>query len=253
MSEELVVLDASAAVAAEVAERLVVLLSSRQDAGEVPSVVLTGGTIAAKIHSAVRTVRGAELVDWSRVDVWFGDERFLPAGHADRNETQARDALLDAVPLDPARVHAMPADQGPSGTGEGAEVAARATEAAAEHAADVRQAASAGFDLVMLGLGPDGHVASLFPGHETLQVDQLGVLTEPDSPKPPPVRLSMTLPTLRTGREVWFVVSGEDKADAVRRARAGDDVATTPGAGVRGVDATRWFADSAAASLLDVR
>ncbi len=250
MTEELVVLDASAALAAEVAERLVVLLSTRQDAGEVPSVVLTGGTIAGRIHAAVRTVRGAELVDWSRVDVWFGDERFLPAGHADRNETQAREALLDTFPLDPARVHTMPADPDPAGTGTGSEVAARATTAAAEHAAEVGPAAAGGFDLVMLGLGPDGHVASLFPGHDSLQVGQLGVLAEPDSPKPPPVRLSMTLPTLRTGREVWFVVSGEDKADAVRLARAGKDVVTTPGAGVRGADATRWFVDSAAASLV---
>jgi 6-phosphogluconolactonase len=130
-------------------------------------------------------------------------------------------------------------------------VVARARAAAAEHAADVQPAASNGFALVMLGLGPDGHVASLFPGHESLLIEKLGVLAEPDSPKPPPVRLSMTMPTLRTAGEVWFVVSGEDKADAVRRARSGDDVTTTPGAGVRGVDATRWFLDAAAASGLD--
>ena len=251
MSDELVVCDSSDALAAEVAERLVVLLSSRQDLGEVPSIVLTGGTIAARIHAAVVTVRGVELVDWSRVDVWFGDERFLPAGHADRNETQARDALLDSVALDPARVHAMPADPDSSAAGEGPEVAARAQAAAAEHAAAVRPAATEGFDLVMLGLGPDGHVASLFPGRDSLLVEELGVLAEADSPKPPPVRLSMTLPTLRTVSEVWFVVSGEDKADAVRRARAGADVMNTPGAGVRGVDATRWFLDTAAASSLD--
>jgi 6-phosphogluconolactonase len=103
----------------------------------------------------------------------------------------------------------------------------------------------------MLGLGPDAHVASLFPGRDSLLVEELGVLAEVDSPKPPPVRLSMTLPTLRTASEVWFVVSGEDKADAVGRARAGTDVMNTPGAGVRGVDATRWFVDTAAASSLD--
>lgn len=251
MSDELVVLESPEALAAEVAERLVVLLSSRQDLGEAPSVVLTGGTIAARIHAAVLAVRGVELVDWSLVDVWFGDERFLPTGHGDRNETQARNALLDSVALDPVRVHAMPADPDPSGVGEGPEAVARAQVAAAEHAAEVQPAAAAGFDVVMLGLGPDGHVASLFPGHESLQVDGLGVLAEPDSPKPPPVRLSMTMPTLRTAREVWFVVSGEDKADAVRRARSAADVSTTPGAGVRGVDATRWFVDTAAASQLD--
>lgn len=251
MSDELVVLDSPDALAAEVAERLVVLLSSRQDLGEVPSVVLTGGTIAARIHAAVLTVRGVELVDWPLVDVWFGDERFLPTGHADRNETQAREALLDSVALDPARMHAMPADPDPSGSGSGPEVAARARVAAAEHSAEVQPAAAKQFDLVMLGLGPDGHVASLFPGHESLHVNEVGVLAEPDSPKPPPVRLSMTLPALCTAREVWFVVSGEDKADAVRRARSGADVTTTPGAGVRGVDATRWFVDTGAASSLN--
>ncbi len=250
MSDELVVLESPDALSAEVAERLVVLLSSRQDLGEVPSVVLTGGTIAARIHAAVLTVRGVELVDWSLVDVWFGDERFLPTGHGDRNETQARDALLDSVALDPARVHAMPADPEPSGSGQGADVVSRAQVAAAEHSAEVQPAAGKSFDLVMLGLGPDGHVASLFPGHESLHIGEIGVLAEPDSPKPPPVRLSMTLPTLRTAREVWFVVSGEDKADAVRRARSGADVTTTPGAGVRGTDATRWFVDTAAASSL---
>lgn len=251
MSDELVVLESPDALAAEVAERLVVVLSSRQDLGEVPSVVLTGGTIAARIHAAVLTVRGVELVDWSLVDVWFGDERFLPTGHADRNETQAREALLDSVALDPARVHAMPADPDPSGSGSGPEVAARAQVAAAGHSAEVQAAAAKRFDLVMLGLGPDGHVASLFPGHESLHGNGVGVLAEPDSPKPPPVRLSMTLPALCTAREVWFVVSGEDKADAVQRARSGDDVSTTPGAGVRGTDATRWFVDSAAAARLD--
>ena len=251
MSDELVVLESPDALAAEVAERLVVLLSSRQDLGEVPSVVLTGGTIAARIHAAVLTVRGVELVDWSLVEVWFGDERFLPAGAGERNETQARDALLDSVALDPARVHAMPADPDPTGAAQGPDVVARAQVAAEQHAAEVKSAAADGFDLVMLGLGPDGHVASLFPGHESLNVDEAGVVAEPDSPKPPPVRLSMTMPALRTAREVWFVVSGADKADAVRRARAGADVTTTPGAGVRGMDATRWFVDTAAASSLD--
>lgn len=250
MSDDLVVPDSPEALAADVAERLVALVLRRQGEGAVPSVVLTGGTIAAKIHAAVLTAPGVEEVDWSRVEVWWGDERFLPAGHADRNETQAREALLDHVDVDPARVHPMPADPDPDGNGEGPEVAARADAAAPGHAARMRPAAEAGFDLVMLGLGPDGHVASLFPGHSTLLVDRIDVVAEHSSPKPPPVRLSMTMPALRRGREAWFVVTGEDKADAVCHARTGDDVTRTPGAGVRGVDATVWFVDRAAASAL---
>lgn len=250
MSEDLVVHDSPDALAADVAERLVGLLRRRQDEGVVPSIVLTGGTIAVKIHAAVRTAPGADGIDWSRVEVWWGDERFLPSGDADRNETQAREALLDHVDVDPARIHPMPADPDPDGDGAGPEVAARADTAAPGHAARVRPAAEAGFDLVMLGLGPDGHVASLFPGHSTLRADRIDVVAEHSSPKPPPVRLSMTMPALRTGREVWFVVTSEDKAEAVRRARSGDDVVRTPGAGVQGVEATRWFVDRAAASAL---
>lgn len=249
MSDDLVVYDSADELAGAVAALVVGLLRRRQDEGAVPSVVLTGGTIANTIHAAVRESPSAGAVDWSRVDVWWGDERFLPLGVPDRNETQAREELLDHIDVDPARVHAMPPDPDPAGTGEGPEAAARADQAAAEHAADVRPAAEVGFDLVMLGLGPDGHVASLFPGHDTLMVGAIDVVAEHDSPKPPPVRLSMTMPALLTGREVWFVVSGEDKADAVRRARSGDT--GVPGAAVRGVSATRWFVDRAAASGLE--
>ncbi len=250
MTDDLVAHDSPDALAADVAERLVALVRDRQAEGAVPSVVLTGGTIAAKIHAAVLDAPGVDDVDWSRVEVWWGDERFLPSGDAERNETQARDALLDHVDLDPARVHPMPADPDPSGAGEGPEAAGRAVEAATAHAAEVRPAADTGFDLVMLGLGPDGHVASLFPGHDTLHIGAIDVVVEPDSPKPPPVRLSMTMPALLTGREVWFVVTGEDKADAVARAYAGGDVSQTPGAGARGVSVTRWFVDRAAAAEL---
>ena len=116
MSEASVAVHADADLLAQaVAARLLVrLLDAQADRGEA-SVVLTGGRIAAAVYRAVRDAPARDAVDWSRVDVWWGDERFLPAGDPDRNETQARAALLDALPLDPARVHPMPASDGPAG------------------------------------------------------------------------------------------------------------------------------------------
>ena len=116
MSETVVVVVPDADIlASTVAARLVVRIIDAQAVHGAASVVLTGGRIAAKVLRAVRELPAAAAIDWSRVDLWWGDERFLPSGDPDRNETQAREALLDALPLDPARVHAMPASDGPDG------------------------------------------------------------------------------------------------------------------------------------------
>jgi 6-phosphogluconolactonase len=103
----------------------------------------------------------------------------------------------------------------------------------------------------MLGVGPDGHVASLFPGHPSLDVDDAIALGETESPKPPPERISLTFAALNRSREVWFLVSGAEKAHAVRRGLADSgDVHETPARGVHGRVSTLWFLDEAAASLL---
>ena len=229
-------------LAQAVAERLVVLLTDVQGRGRVPSVALTGGSIAQKIHRAVLDTPGQGEVDWSRVDFWFGDERYVAADDPDRNAVQAREALLDHLPVDPARVHEMPASDA------GLESLTAAAEAYGD---EVRRHGSGLFDLVMLGVGPDGHVASLFPGQPTLDVDDTIAVAVPDSPKPPPERISLTFGALNRAREVWFVVSGEAKAGAAAQAIAGAPVHEIPAAGVRGHEQTLWFLDEGAAGELN--
>lgn len=247
MTSATVVVHRSADLLAEsVCARLVTALVDVQASGRVPAWVLTGGTIADRVHRAVAASPARDAVDWSRVDLWWGDERFVPAGDEERNETQARAALLDRVPVDPARVHAMPAAD--HGVDPELAAASYADELATAAGAEGGNGAPT-FDVLMLGVGPDGHVASLFPGMPALYDDR-PVVAVRDAPKPPPTRLTLTLSTLGRAREVWFIASGEEKAAAVRRALSGSDVATTPAAGPRGLQRTVWLLDEAAASHL---
>ncbi|MDG4805167.1 6-phosphogluconolactonase [Micromonospora sp. WMMD1120] len=251
MSEASVAVHADADLLAQaVAARLLVkLLDAQSDRGEA-SVVLTGGRVAAAVYRAVAALPARDAVDWSRVDVWWGDERFLPAGDPDRNETQARSALLDVVPLDPARVHPMPASDGPAG--DDPEVAAAA------YADELLRAAGPGhgtlphFDVLMLGVGEDGHVASVFPEHP-VHYDTRPCSAVRGSPKPPPTRTTLTLPAINTAEEVWLVAAGADKAHAVGMALAGAGPVQLPAAGVHGVARTRWLLDRAAATDVPAR
>jgi 6-phosphogluconolactonase len=232
------------ALAAAVAGRLVVRLAAVQAAGRTPAVALTGGTIAVKIHeSVVAASEGHEDVDWSRVDFWWGDERYVPADDDQRNAKQAWDAMLSHLDVSPGRVHEMPSSDGPYDS---------VHDAAAAYADQVRSRGTGRFDVVMLGVGPDGHVASLFPGSKELDVEDTIAVGVTDSPKPPPERISLTLPALSRAGDVWFVVSGSEKAEAVEKALAagddGPDVHDIPAAGVHGEDATVWFLDEDAAS-----
>jgi 6-phosphogluconolactonase len=246
VSETSVIVHSDADVLAHaVAARLVVaLIDAQADRGSA-SWVLTGGRIAGAVHRAVRDLPASDAVDWSRVDVWWGDERFLPAGHPDRNETQAREQILDALKVPAARVHAMPPSDGPDGNDPEA--------AAARYAQELARAARPGtaplphFDVLMLGVGEDGHVASVFPEHP-VAYETRPVSAVRGSPKPPPVRITLTLPTINTADEVWLVAAGPDKAGAVGMALAGAGPVQLPAAGVHGVNRTIWQLDSAAAT-----
>jgi 6-phosphogluconolactonase len=226
-----------------VATRLVERLVALQGDGRVPSIVLTGGTIANQVHRAVLSVPAHRSVDWSRVEVWYGDERFVPADDGDRNALQARQALLSALPLEPHLVHEMPAAGGEFGDDVDAAAAAYGAEILRVLGDEPR------FDVLMLGVGPDGHCASLFPGHEAVTAPGVAVAVR-HSPKPPPTRISLCMDTLGRADEVWFLASGDGKAQAVHDALTSDDVVAVPASGPKGRDRTLWFLDADAASQL---
>lgn len=227
-------------LAGTIAARLLTRLAEIQATGRTPSVALTGGTIADAIHREIGRRAADSDVDWHDVDVYWGDERFVPPDDPDRNALQAKTAFLDAVGTDPARVHEMPA--------AGGELDLDA--AAAAYSETVRSHGTGRFDVLMLGIGPDGHVASLFPGFSQLDVDDRIAVGVTDSPKPPPERITLTFGALNRSGAVWFVVSGDAKADAVSRALGGADLHQVPATGVRGEDETVWFLDEPAASRL---
>jgi 6-phosphogluconolactonase len=235
-------------LAQAVCARLITSFVDVQSTGRVPHWVLTGGGIADRIHQAIASSPARGAVDWSRVEFWWGDERFVPKGDAERNETQARTALLDHLAIDPSRVHPVAASD---------ECDDDPDRAADEYAAQLRAAAAPEdrggvptFDVLMLGMGPDGHVASLFPERPALYEEDRTVVAVRQSPKPPPTRVSLTMPALDRAREVWFVVSGEEKAKAAHLALSGAGVVQIPAAGPRGLQRTIWFLDRASASAL---
>ncbi|GAA1791488.1 6-phosphogluconolactonase [Luedemannella flava] len=245
MSQTSVVVHPDAdAMAQATAARLIVRLIDAQSHRGTASVVLTGGRGAAAIYAAVRDSPARDAVDWSKVDLWWGDERFLPSGDPERNETQARAALLDAVPLDPARVHPMPASDGPDGDDPEA--------AAGRYSDELALAGRAGspslppFDLVLLGVGEDGHIASVFPEHPAAY-DTRTVTAVRGAPKPPPVRITLTQVAINTATEVWLIAAGAGKAGAVGLAMAGGGPVQLPAAGVQGLERTLWLLDREAA------
>lgn len=233
-------------LAAATAGRLLAAIADAQAARGVAHVALTGGTIGGKTLAAVADSPARDAVDWRRVHVWWSDERFLPAGDPERNATQAQQALLDSLDLDPATVHLPPAADGPDGDDLDA--------AAARYAAELLQhgdgAEVPAFDVLLLGMGPDGHVASLFPQHPGLGRDDSSVVGVRESPKPPPLRVSFTFGAIARARQVWLVAAGAEKAAAVARGVAAGDVSETPAAGVFGTDRTLWLVDEAAAADL---
>jgi 6-phosphogluconolactonase len=235
-------------LAKAVAARLVTKLVDAQAATGGGSLVLTGGGIGIAVLAELGAAPARDAVDWRRLDIWWGDERFKPSGDPERNDTGAREALLRHLDYDPARVHAMAGPDGPDGPDPEA--------AAARYAAELSAAARPedhgpvpSFDVLLLGIGPEGHVASLFPGMPALYDDR-PVVAVRGAPKPPPVRLSLTLPAIRRAREVWIIAAGAEKAGAVRLALSGVGPVQVPAAGARGLMRTLFLLDRAAASRL---
>ncbi|MER7502497.1 6-phosphogluconolactonase [Nonomuraea pusilla] len=233
-------------LAKAVAARIITRLVDVQSATGSASLVLTGGSVGIATLAAIADTPARDAVDWRRLDIWWGDERFLPTGDPERNETGARKALLDHVDLDPARVHVM----------RGPDSGMTAEESADAYAAELRAASRPedhgpvpAFDVMLLGMGPDAHVASLFPGLPALY-DTRPVVAVHGSPKPPPTRISLTLPAIQAAREVWVVAAGEEKSGAVRLALSDSGPVQVPAAGARGRGRTLFLLDRAAATKI---
>ncbi|MBK1788188.1 6-phosphogluconolactonase [Prauserella cavernicola] len=236
-------------LAAACAARLVTKIVDTQAAKGSASVVLTGGGTGIAILEQLRTSPARDAIDWSRLDLYWGDERFVPADDPERNEKQAREALLDHVPVDPARVHAMAASDGEFGDDPDAAAAAYA-EVLAANAAPEDHGDVPTFDVMLLGLGGEGHTASIFPESPAAYENERSVVAVRNCPKPPPTRVSLTFRAIRSAAEVWLVTTGEAKADAVALAMSGAGEVQLPVAGARGRRRTLWLLDTTAASKL---
>jgi 6-phosphogluconolactonase len=246
---ELVVAEDAPALAAAVARRTLDTLAAAQAARGRAVLALTAGSILEAVWQALADSPDADRVDWSRIDVCWADERFVPADSADRNDLPAGRLLFGQQPFSAARQLSMPASDGPEPDLDAAALLY------AEQLAELRRPDdSAGelpdFDLVLLGVGPDGHCASLFPNHPGVFVEGELVIGVRNSPKPPPDRLSFTFDTLNRAVQIWFVVAGGGKADAVALAHSGASREQVPSAGPKGRQRTLWLVDKAAAAGL---
>lgn len=225
----------AADVSRVVAERLLARMIDLQGKQDTVHICLTGGNAANAMYEELATlVEGSEL-DASRLQLWWGDERFIPATDPERNSQQAISRLARTVSIKSADTHMMAAKDGRKDS----------HESAAEYEAELGDTS---FDITLLGIGEDGHVASIFPNHPSFEVTGRAVIGVEDSPKEPTERISLTIPTLNRADEVWMMATGEAKAAAVARSLSGDE--SVPGAHVQGRVATYWFLDAGAAAGL---
>lgn len=192
------------------------------------TLALTGGSAAKALYPRLSRAR----VDWTKTHVYFGDERCVPPDDAESNFKLAHDVFLAPAGIPAANVHRIHGEAPPA-------------DAAAEYARALPV-----LDVVHLGLGPDGHVCSLFPGHALLAESTARVASLTDSPKPPPARVTLTRVALREARALWFLVTGDSKRDVVH-AVLNDSASPLPSAlAMREAQSCTWFLDAAAASRL---
>jgi 6-phosphogluconolactonase len=199
---------------------------------QVVHVVLTGGTVGIKtLEQLAPLLAGKNL---SNLQLWWGDERFVAEDSPDRNFVQAKNALVSKILIPETNLHPFPAAGSLS-----------LSEAASTFESHLQSVAPR-FDIVLLGMGPDAHVASLFPDSDAPSYGE-NVVAESNSPKPPSQRLSLSYTALSSATEVWFLVAGTDKADAVNRVFRGEDL---PASKVTGKKITRWYLDADAAARI---
>ena len=217
-------------------------LSTLVDEAEVGSrinLAISGGAVTTSLLPSLLPRVGD--VDWSRVRVWLVDERFVPAGHADRNDDQAWEGFFHAA--SGVELVRMPtSDESAPGAGS-LDAATSAFEATW-----TELMGSGSFDIALIGMGPDGHICSLFPGRVDLE-EPSPILAIRNSPKPPPERITVSMPVMRACGEVWLTTAGSAKADALGRAFAGASPLDIPVAGVL-TPTTRVYLDEPAAASI---
>ena len=207
------------------------------------TIALSGGTTPKKLYGLLGDEPYRSQIDWTHVDIFWSDERCVPADSEDSNYRLAQQVLLSKIPLGASQIHRMPADE------------ADREAAAAAYTNEMRRVFATdgipGFDLIQLGMGPEGHTASLFPHQPSLHEQQRLVMPV-IVPKPPPPRLTFTPPILNAAHNVLFLVAGSDKADAVQAVLEGEyNPDEYPAQIVRPVHGeVVWMLDQGAASKL---
>jgi len=218
-----------------VARRLLDRLIELQDVQPIVHVCLTGGNAANAMYERFAELAEGSELDAAKLQLWWGDERFVPATDPDRNSLQAVSRLARTVSIKSADTHMMAAKDGRKDS----------HECAAEYEAEL---GGTHFDVTLLGVGEDGHVASIFPGHPSFEPTTRNVIGVTDAPKPPAERISLTIPALNRSTEMWVMATGPGKSEAIARALAGDE--RLPAAHVHGEVATYWYLDDEAAAGL---
>lgn len=242
--EKLVVVEPTpTALAERVADRFLTRVKARTKNGRIAHISLTGGSMGSAVLRAVREHPKVNKIDWSLVHFWWSDERFVAKADADRNAVQSREALLDHISVPAENVHEVAASDGEFTLDQAAE----------SYAAELAKFGSddhpwPSFAVCFLGVGPDGHIASLFPDRSEVTETDAVALPVRDSPKPPPERVTLTRPVINGSKRVWLVLTGADKASALGLALAGASYTNVPAAGAKGRKRTIFFVDQAAAS-----
>jgi 6-phosphogluconolactonase len=235
MSGRLKILPDPAAVARHVAEWMTSAVLATEDTFRVS---LSGGSTPKALYQLLASNEFRSRFPWQRVSWYFGDERFVPYDSPDSNYRMVREAMFDKAPVPPENIHPIPVDGSP-------EEAAQLYEQTLQHAygATILDPARPLFDVTLLGLGPDGHTASLLPGEPVLEERKRWMAAV--SHGRPEVRITMTYPVIESSRRVAFLVTGREKEPIFRVIRAGRS--QVPAARVQPVGELFWFVDRAAA------
>jgi len=226
----------SAAVAEQVALDLFGFVRETLERNVRVDIALTGGTVGIASLAAASQLPFNDL-DLSRVHIWWGDERYVDADSENRNAVQARNAWLRNLEITADNIHEFPSSESGLTVSEAAQRFNGEFSMCGIH-----------FDLMLMGMGPDGHIASLFPGKDNRK-STAAVTYEENSPKPPSQRLSFSYAEINNSNQIWFTVAGSDKASAVAVA-FGDDPESLPVGRVRGKEKTVWYVDQTAGNLV---